>query len=122
LIFGGIVLLQGVVLWMFLAEEGDPPGGGISMDLWVDSRRELVWAFLGVVFGGAGLTILFLLMTTGVRRRFLRGRVICVAVLVLWVVYGGTMWWLAGEKIGAVADVAWRYVIGPRVEEAMAGE
>jgi len=107
---------------MFLAEEGDPPGGGISMDLWVDSRRELVWAFLGVVFGGAGLTILFLLMTTGVRRRFLRGRVICVAVLVLWVVYGGTMWWLAGEKIGAVADVAWRYVIGPLVEEAMAGE
>jgi len=79
------------------------------MDLWVDHRRELVYAFLATISLGPALTILFLAAVDLRRTRAI--------VFLLWILFAIGMIALAPEKFNAVANVAWRYVIEPNVPE-----
>lgn len=108
-----LFLLQAGVFLIFSTEPDQPPAGrGIFLDLYVDNRQHLVYAYLALISLAPVLTIThFITNPRRVRRRTF------VYLSIIWALYASLIAGVVPDKFAAVAEVSWHYLLEPQLHE-----
>ena len=108
--FLALTILHGIIITIFLSEKKQPPQGGILLDLWVDHRHQLVYAFLALITLAPLLSVI-LFITSSRRRRKSK----TILIITIWLIQTTLIFTQRPRQFTATAQVTWHHLIQPNL-------
>jgi len=105
-----LTILHFIIITIFLSEKKQPPSGGILLDLWVDHRHQLIYAFLALITLAPILSAT-LFITSSRRRR----KSITILIITMWLIQATLILTQRPRQFTATAQVTWHHIIQPNL-------